>query len=83
MFVYFFTQTPKSSANDQGLRLLQEINELKFDAMEANFDDDDESTASTTTSGRSTMAHLHIINRIERIIESIESNLTKNPKFFV
>ena len=31
--------------------------------------------------GRSTIAHRHIIDRIEQIIESIESNLPKNPNF--
>ena len=33
--------------------------------------------------GRSTIAHRHVIDRIERIIEPTEPNLTKNPNFFI
>ena len=33
--------------------------------------------------GRSTIAHRHVIDRIERIIEPTEPNLTKNPIFFI
>ena len=35
------------------------------------------------SAGRSTIAHRHVIDRIERIIEPTEPNLTKNPNFFI